>query len=317
MSRSSYFRALLATLAPFLLSLSCSLPVSAQTTKPKSHIQHVSVRGTGDNTEIEIKTSGAAVTPNTQAITGPDRIIIDFPGAVPADEIRALALKVNSGALKSIRCGLFFNNPPITRIVLDLASPQSYHISSSQNAFVVKLGAAKTDSAKVNSPKLPAKMASAKHEADSAFGPDSPNVSVVRTPRLHNALLEGGTKPVPTPVSLPVVTPPPAPVLPAPAPPPPTLQPVVTVTFENGMLTIHANKATLAQVLFEVQQQTQAEIAIPAGAEQEQVIADLGPAPARDVLGALLNGSPYNFIFVGNELALERVILTKRDPNNF
>ena len=83
------------------------------------------------------------------------------------------------------------------------------------------------------------------------------------------------------------------------------------------MLTIHADKATLAQVLFEVQQQTQAEIAIPAGAEQEQVIADIGPAPARDVLGELLNGSPYNFIFVGNELALERVILTRRDPNNF
>jgi hypothetical protein len=90
----------------------------------------------------------------------------------------------------------------------------------------------------------------------------------------------------------------------------------VTVTFENGMLSIHADKATLAQVLFEVQRQTQAEIAIPAGAEQEEVAAELGPAPARDVLGSLLNGSPYNFIFVGNELSLERVILTRRDPNS-
>ena len=91
----------------------------------------------------------------------------------------------------------------------------------------------------------------------------------------------------------------------------------MTVTLQNGMLRIHAEKATLAEVLFEVQRQTQAEIAIPAGAEQEQVIADLGPAPARDVLAALLNGSPYNFIFVGNELSLERVILTRRDPNIF
>jgi len=92
---------------------------------------------------------------------------------------------------------------------------------------------------------------------------------------------------------------------------------VVTVTFENGMLRIRAEKATLAQVLFEVQRQTQAEIAIPAGAEQEEVVADLGPAPARDVLASLLNGSPYNFIFVGNELSLERVILTRRDSNIF
>jgi hypothetical protein len=74
---------------------------------------------------------------------------------------------------------------------------------------------------------------------------------------------------------------------------------------------------TLAQILFEVHRRTQAEIAIPAGAEQEEVIADLGPAPARDVLGALLNGSSYNFIFVGNELSLERVILTRRDSTHF
>jgi hypothetical protein len=92
---------------------------------------------------------------------------------------------------------------------------------------------------------------------------------------------------------------------------------LVTVTFENGMLRIHAEKATLSEVLFEVQRQTQAEIAIPAGAEQEEVVADLGPAPARDVLAALLNGSAYNFIFVGNELTLERVILTRRDSSIF
>jgi hypothetical protein len=66
-----------------------------------------------------------------------------------------------------------------------------------------------------------------------------------------------------------------------------------------------------------VQRQTRADIAIPAGAEQEEVAADLGPAPARDVLGELLNGSCYNFIFVGNELSLDQVILTRRDSNPF
>jgi hypothetical protein len=98
-----------------------------------------------------------------------------------------------------------------------------------------------------------------------------------------------------------------------PLPPPPS----VTVTYTDGMLRIRALRATLAEVLYEVQRQTQADIAIPAGAEQEKVVADLGPAPARDVLAALLNGSHYNFVFVGNELTLERVILTLRDPNNF
>jgi hypothetical protein len=91
----------------------------------------------------------------------------------------------------------------------------------------------------------------------------------------------------------------------------------MSVTYQSGLLSIHAEKATLAQVLFEVHLRTQAEIAIPAGAEREEVMADLGPAPAREVLGALLNGSHYNFIFVGNELSLERVILTQKDSTNF
>ena len=101
----------------------------------------------------------------------------------------------------------------------------------------------------------------------------------------------------------------------APTQPPTPPAPAVTVTYEKGMLSIHSDKATLSQVLYEVQLRTQAEIAIPAGAEQEKVVADLGPAPARDVLAQLLNGSAYNFIFVGEELALQRVLLTRRAEN--
>ncbi len=235
--------------------------------------------------EVEIQTSGAPVEPDTQAITGPDRIVVDFPGALPAAELRAL--KVNRGALKAVRTGLFFDNPPITRVVLDLAEPQSYRVSTSQNTVVIKLGSATAGA----------------QASDAA-----------PTARLQNASLATGTSVATARVSAAVANAPiPAAVRETPPPPKPPL----TVTFENGMLRIHAEKATLAQVLFEVQHQTQAEIAIPAGAEQEQVAADLGPGPARDVLGALLNGSAYNFIFVGNELSLERVILTRRDPNSF
>jgi CheY-like chemotaxis protein len=46
------------------------------------------------------------------------------------------------------------------------------------------------------------------------------------------------------------------------------------------------------------------------------VVADIGPAPAREALAELLNGSKYNFIFVGDGAALERVILTLHDPGN-
>ena len=63
-----------------------------------------------------------------------------------------------------------------------------------------------------------------------------------------------------------------------------------------------------------VETQTGAEIAIPAGAESEEIAVELGPAPAREVLAALLNGSRYNFIFVGNNRGrtLQKAILSVR-----
>ena len=295
MPRLSHFGALLGMAALFIA------PVSAQMSAPNSaRVQHVIVRGTDDAMEVEIQTSGAPGAPDTQAITGPDRIVVDFPGALPAVELRAL--KVNRGVLKGVRSGLFFDNPPITRVVLDLVGPQSYQISTTQNTVVVKLSPPKPGS--INT----AARAQA-HEAPPAPIARFQNASLAAGS--NRASTNGASARLSTAVSS--TTPEPFPAINEAPPPPP--KPAVTVTFENGLLRIRADKATLAQVLFEVQRQTQAEIAIPAGAEQEQVAADLGPAPARDVLGSLLNGSSYNFIFVGNELSLERVILTRRDPN--
>jgi hypothetical protein len=258
--------------------------------------------------EVEIQTSGSPVAPDAQAITGPDRIVVDFPGALPDAELRAL--KVNRGALKGIRSGLFFSNPPITRIVLDLAEPQSYQISTNQistnrNTVVVKLS--------------PVRPGSARQDPVTAAAATAAYVSTAPVAKLQNASLASGTLFVGTTVATPrvaaaVSSTSSQPAASAALPPP---MPLVTVTLINGMLRIRTEKATLAQVLFEVQRQTQAEIAIPAGAEQEEVAVDLGPAPARDVLGSLLNGSLYNFIFVGNELSLERVILTRRESSTF
>jgi hypothetical protein len=279
--------------------LSVSLPMAAQKAEHKAvsgspQVQHVIVRGSGDAMEVEIQTSGSQVAPETQAITGPDRIVVDFPGALPAAELRAL--KVNRGALKAVRSGLFFSNPPITRIVLDLSAPQSYQISTIPNAIVVKLGSPKSAAAITGGGGAPVFLPTA-----SAAKLHTASLNSTSLTRTNSA----------APISAAVETAAPAAEAAEPTPP----KPSVTVTFSNGMLRIHAEKATLAQVLFEVQRQTQAEIAIPAGAEQEEVVADLGPAPARDVLASLLNGSPYNFIFMGDELTLQKVVLTRRDSS--
>jgi hypothetical protein len=87
------------------------------------------------------------------------------------------------------------------------------------------------------------------------------------------------------------------------------------VSFQSGLLTIIAKHATLSEVLFAVHQRTGAEIAIPAGAEQEQVVGDLGPAPAPEVLSRLLNGSKFNFMILSSPTQpgmIDRVILSRR-----
>jgi len=261
-------------------------PVAAQ---DRSFVRSVALRNGGTAIEVEIHTSGAAVSPNTQVITGPDRIVVDFPGALPASELHAL--KVNRGPLKGIRSGLFFNDPPITRIVLDLLEPQSYQILPIPNGVLVRLGSTSAATG----------VASASPSAATIGGAHLTSIATVS----EHLVVVG---PSATPRSVVGAA--------AQAPPEPR-KPAVNVTFQNGLLRIHTQGATLAEVLFEVQQQTQAEIAIPAGAEQEQVVADLGPAPARDVLASLLNGSSYNFIFVDGEQGrgLEKVILTRREPN--
>jgi hypothetical protein len=316
MLRFFYFGARLGLAA--LLSVS----VSAQTaTRAAARVQHIAMHETDAGLEVEIQTSGAPVAPDSQAITGPDRIVVDFPGALPASDLRAL--KVNRGALKGIRAGLFFDNPPITRVVLDLTGPQSYQISTGQNAVVVKLSSAKLSSAKLGSAQLSAVNSNPATPANkptlvTAVGTQPASAPAQAVAELQNTSLAARASVVvpSAPAAAPRTTAPAQAIGAAPARVIP-VQPPVSVSFIDGLLQIHAEKATLAQVLFEVQRQTRADIAIPAGAEQEEVAADLGPAPARDVLGELLNGSCYNFIFVGNELSLDQVILTRRDSNPF
>ena len=206
---------------------------------------------------------------------------------------------------------LFFSNPPIARIVLDLTGPQAYQISNAGNATVVKLARGGADEQSVTAgDRQGARLREAALASRPAhLAPASVAVSVPN-PGFSGAQVSKANLESVTPTA--AAAPTPTQLEPLPAEPPP---PAVSVTYENGLLRIHADKATLSQVLYEVHVRTQAEIAIPAGAVQERVIAELGPAPAREVLAELLNGSAYNFIFIGEELSLQRVILTRREGN--
>ncbi|MBI1741412.1 MAG: hypothetical protein HYR57_11120 [Candidatus Koribacter versatilis] len=86
------------------------------------------------------------------------------------------------------------------------------------------------------------------------------------------------------------------------------------ISYQNGMLTIVAQNSTLGDILREVHKRTGAAIEVPPNAN-ERVAARLGPAPARDVLASLLNGSAFNYVMVGSlsdPATLASVMLTMK-----
>lgn len=238
------------------------LPVLAtgqSATQAAATIDHIALLGGNQNVEVEI-TASQRITPQVQVVTGPERLVIDFPGAVPAGTLHDVL--VARGQVTGIRVGLFASNPPTTRIVLDLKSPQQYELFPAGKTVIVKLHADIKPVAILTT--TAAKL--------------SPPIAATSIQSIKPATKVG-------------------------------------VEFHNGELKILATKASLAEVLYEVHLKTGADIAIPSGAERDQVVGSFGPASAREVVASLLNGSRFNFILVASDhdpSQLKSVVLTPR-----
>jgi hypothetical protein len=267
----------------FLLAGLCvPLAVSfsaAQSVNPTS-IRQVKILEGKNAVEIEVQASDR-LAPKTQVLTAPDRLVLDFPNASPGTLLRAVS--AGRGEVKDVRAGLLQATPPVTRLVVDLKSAQSFQVFPYGRNLIIKVSNAQAATAKAA-----AKPANTRDDSDGFedFPPQQPT-----RPGLVVANYVAGAERVriePKPLE---------------------------VFFRDGLLTIKANKANLSEVLFAVQQRTGAEIAIPSGAEQEQVVGDIGPAPAPAVLASLLNGSKFNYLVVSaanDPRQLDRVILTPR-----
>ena len=99
-------------------------------------VRSVKVLGAKDAVEIEVEASDRIV-PQTQVLTGPDRLVVDFPNAVPGGELRSQS--VDRGEVKAVRVGLFQSRPPVTRVVLDLKTSQSYQVFPYGRTVMIKV----------------------------------------------------------------------------------------------------------------------------------------------------------------------------------
>jgi AMIN domain len=222
-------------------------------------IRNVQVLRGGNQVEIQIESS-APIIPQTNELGGPNRLLIDFVKAKPGAELRGQ--EVNRAEVKDLRVALFSKDPPVTRVVVDLNSPQPYQVFPAGRTTIIKIG----------------------NPGGEIAGMQASSGNVAAANQAAQA---------------------------PPEPPKPTL----AVSFNKGLLSINSDRSSLSEVLFAVHQRTGAEIAIPAGAEQEKVVVSLGPAPAPEVLSQLLNGSKFNFVILSSPkdpAVLDQVILSPR-----
>lgn len=104
-------------------------------------VRSVTVLGTKDVVEIEVEAS-ARIVPETRVLTGPDRLVVDFPNSIPGAQLHSQS--VDRGEVKNVRVGLFQAKPPITRLVLDLKSAQSYQIFPYGRTVMIKVSGGET-----------------------------------------------------------------------------------------------------------------------------------------------------------------------------
>jgi len=246
-----------------------------------------------------------AVTPKLWSEREPDRIVMDFPGTLPGNTSRRIT--VGDGSVQTVRLSLYQENPPVTRIVFDVANgTRKPQLEPNGNELTVKFQTEPTSQ--------PAQVAVApKTELPSVSAAASKPSAAV-----HRAAVQAASRP--QVIARASAAPHIAPAIPAkqaarPAaanniygPHPPNIR------FANGLLSIEAENSVLTDILFEVGAKTGAEIQMPpwSDAGRERVVAKLGPGNPRDVIAALLHGSSFNYVIVESPQGLQQLILTPK-----
>jgi hypothetical protein len=229
---------------------------------------------------LHIQTS-ASIAPEVQLVPNPDRLVIDLPNTVAGPGFHGF--RVGAGEIRGVRTSLFSTSPLVTRVVVDLNSPEWYRVAPDSTGLVITLG------------------------NDAARGqPTGDTIGWV-----SNAARSRSVSMQPRVAVK-------APATPRPATPPPATVNGVTVQFASGQMSIHARGASLSEVLYQIQKITGAEIAIPSGTEQERVAGDFGPGAPNQVLAELLNGSQLNFVVIGSNAdpnLLRSVVLSRKGAN--
>jgi hemolysin activation/secretion protein len=104
-------------------------------------VQDLTVQPGDAGVRIEVSISGP-VEPETATLTGPDRIVVDIPDAVPGEGLHPVT--VNKNGVLGIRVSRFQQRPPVTRLVVDLSQASSFELLPQRNKLVINIPARNT-----------------------------------------------------------------------------------------------------------------------------------------------------------------------------
>jgi hypothetical protein len=90
-----------------------------------------------DGQAVEILSTRPLV-PSIQAVSNPDRLVIDLPNA--RLDTQQKKISVQADQIGAIRADQFQQNPPIARVVVDLLAPRTFTWDAAGNRLVVHLG---------------------------------------------------------------------------------------------------------------------------------------------------------------------------------
>lgn len=133
-----------------VLVLSSCAAVSTFARTP-AEVRSVTVLPGDDGATLAVIASGP-LTPKLQVVEGPLRLVIDVPGSMLSTVRKRIPFR--NEQIKGIRINQNQSDPPITRIVVDLAGPVRYNWDGLGNRLNIRLHADETAAAKP--PSVPA-----------------------------------------------------------------------------------------------------------------------------------------------------------------
>ena len=100
-------------------------------------LQKLEVAHSQDGLRVEFKAKGA-LAPKVTTLASPERIVVDFPNTVMATAQSRIS--VGSDGVKDVRVGMDGQNPPTTRVVVDLADSRQHElVAGPDGSFILKI----------------------------------------------------------------------------------------------------------------------------------------------------------------------------------